>query len=121
MSKLATFIELYLSCLKTEECKSLLQIIWCCELKNYYGTTLCNASNDFELSNLSEEDIKKSCLTLITVKPLEKTKFLKDGAEVLTLSLRNIYKKLLINLLTFYEECKIAKLKSVFKGGTRTS
>ena len=65
--------------------------------------------------------LKKSCLTLITVKPLEKTKFLKDGAEVLTLSLRNIYKKLLINLLTFYEECKIAKLKSVFKGGTRTS
>ena len=64
MSKLATFIELYLSCLKTEECKPLLQIIWCCELKNCCGATLCNASNDFELSNLSEEDIKKKLLNL---------------------------------------------------------
>ena len=46
------------------------------------------------------------------------TKFLRDGAEVLALPLRNII-NLSIKLSTFPEECKIAKLKSIFKKGAR--
>ena len=32
--------------------------------KNYYAKTLCNVSNDFEFSNVSEEDVKKILLSL---------------------------------------------------------
>ena len=46
-------------------------------------------------------------------------KFLRDGAEVLALPLKNIV-NLSIKLPTFPEECKIAKLKPVFKKGART-
>ena len=46
-------------------------------------------------------------------------KVLSDGAEVLTLPLRNI--NLSIKLSTFPEGCKIAKLKSIFKQGARTN
>ena len=46
-------------------------------------------------------------------------KFLRDGAEVLALPLRNII-NLSIKLSTFPEECKIAKLKPIFKKGART-
>ena len=46
-------------------------------------------------------------------------KFLRYGAEVLALSLRNIINISMI-LSTFPEECKIAKLKLIFKKGTRT-
>ena len=46
-------------------------------------------------------------------------KLLRDGAEVLALSLRNII-NLSIKLSTFPEECKIAKLKPIFKKGART-
>ena len=40
--------------------------------KNYYAKTSCNISNDFEFSNVSEEDIY---LASIPVKPLEWTKY----------------------------------------------
>ena len=43
-------------------------------------------------------------------------KFLRGGAEVLTFRLRNLS----IKLLTFPEECKIVKLKPIFKKGART-
>ena len=46
-------------------------------------------------------------------------KFLKDGAEVLALLLGNII-NLSIKLSTFPEECKIAKLKPIFKKVART-
>ena len=46
-------------------------------------------------------------------------KFLRDGAEVLALPLKNII-YLSIKLSTLPEECKIGKLKSVFKKGART-
>ena len=46
-------------------------------------------------------------------------KFLRDGAEVLALPLRNII-NLSIKLSTFVEECKIAKLKPILKKGART-
>ena len=45
--------------------------------------------------------------------------FLRDGAEVLALPLGNII-NLSIKLSTFPEECKIAKLKPIFKKGART-
>ena len=46
-------------------------------------------------------------------------KFLRDVAEVLALPLRNII-NISIKLSTFPEECKIAKLKPIFKKGART-
>ena len=46
-------------------------------------------------------------------------KFLWDGTEVLTFPLENII-NLSIKLLTLPEECKIAKLKPIFKKGART-
>ena len=62
--------------------------------KNYYPKTLCNISNDFEFSNVSEEDVKKILLSLDTSKAaaMEQIppKFLRDGAEVLALPLGNI-------------------------------
>ena len=36
--------------------------------KNYYAKTSCNVSNDFEFSNVSEEDVKKIFLSLDTSK-----------------------------------------------------
>ena len=91
--------------------------------KNYYAKTSCNVSNDFEFSNVSEEDVKKILLSLDTSKVAGMdqitTKFLRDGAEVLALPLRNII-NLSIKLSTFPEECKIAKLKSIFKKSVST-
>ena len=79
---------------------------------------------EFELSNVSKEDIKKILLNLDTSKAVEMdqipAKCLRDGAEVLALTLRNII-NLLIKLSTFPEECKIAKLKPLFKKGSRTN
>ena len=46
-------------------------------------------------------------------------KFLRDVAKVLALPLRNII-NISIKLSTFPEECKIAKLKPIFKKGART-
>ena len=46
-------------------------------------------------------------------------KFPRDGAEVLALPLGNIT-NLSIKLSIFSEECKIAKLKPIFKKGART-
>ena len=91
--------------------------------KNYYAKTSCNVSSDFESSNLSEEVIKKILLSLDTSKATRVdqilAKFLRDGAEVLALPLRNII-TLSMKLSTFPEEFKIAKLKSIFKKGART-
>ena len=36
--------------------------------KNYYAKTSCNVSNDFEFSNISEEDTKKILFSLDTNK-----------------------------------------------------
>ena len=46
-------------------------------------------------------------------------KYLRDGAEVLALPLRNKI-NLSIKLSTFPEECKIAKLKPILKKGAKT-
>ena len=62
-------------------------------------------------------------LASIPIKRLEydqiPVKFLRDGAEVLSLPLRNII-TLSIKLSTLAEECKIAKLNPIFKKGART-
>ena len=91
--------------------------------KSYYAKTSCNVSNDFDFSNVSQEDVKKILLSLDTSKVTgmdqKPSKFLRDGAEVLALPLKNII-NLSIKLSTFPEECKIAKLKPTFKKGTRT-
>ena len=91
--------------------------------KNYYVKTSCNVCNDFEFSNVSEEHVKKILLSLDASKATGMdqipAKFLRDGAEVLALPLRNII-NLLIKLSTFPEEYKIAKLKPIFKKGART-
>ena len=89
--------------------------------KNYYAKTSCNVSNDFEFSKVSEEDVKKTLLSLDTGKATGidqiPAKFLRDSAEVLALPLGII--NLSIKLSTFPEECKIAKLKPIFKKGAR--
>ena len=91
--------------------------------KNYYAKTSCKVFSDFELSNVSEEDVKKNFLSLDTSKVAGMAqiaaKLLRDKAEVLALPLGNII-NLSIKLSTFPEECKIAKLKPIFKKGART-
>ena len=90
---------------------------------NYYAKTSWNVSNDFEFSNVCEEDVKKILISLDTSTTTGMNqipaKFLRDGAEVLALPLGNII-NLSIKLSTFPEECKIAKLKPIFKKGART-
>ena len=92
-------------------------------IKNYYAKTLCNVSNDSELSNVSEEVIKNILRRLNTGKATRMdqipAKFLRKGAEVLPLPLIKII-NLSIKLSTFPEECKIAKLKPTFEKGART-
>ena len=91
--------------------------------KNYYAKILCNVSNDFEFSIVSGEDVKKILLSLATSKAagMEQipAKHLRDGADVLALPLRNIT-NLSLKLSTSPEECKVAKLKHIFKKGART-
>ena len=52
--------------------------------KTNYPKTSCNVSNDFEFSNVSEEDVKNTLLTLDTSKATGMdqipAKFLRDGA-----------------------------------------
>ena len=78
--------------------------------KNYYSRTSCNLSNDFEFSNVSEEDVKKTLLSLDASKAAGMdqipAKFLRDSAEVLALPLGNIINSS-IKLST--------KLKPIFK------
>ena len=61
--------------------------------KNYYAKTSCNVSKVFEFSNVSEEAFKKILLSLDASKIAGMdqipAKFLRDGAEVLALPLRN--------------------------------
>ena len=59
--------------------------------KNHCAKTSCNVSNDFEFSNVSEEDVKKILLSLDTSKAAgmdqKPAKFQRGGAEVLALPL----------------------------------
>ena len=91
--------------------------------KNYYVKTSRNVSNDFEFPNVSEEGVKKILLSHDTSKAAGMdqipAKFLRNGAEVLALPLRNII-NLSIKESTFPEEYTIAKSQPIFKKGTKT-
>ena len=67
-------------------------------------------TNDFELSNVSGEVIKKILFSLDT----SKAAGMDQIAEILALPWRNII-NLTIKLSAFSEECKIAKLRPIFK------
>ena len=60
-------------------------------------------------------DTSKAAAEMDQIPPI----FLKDGEEVLALPSRNII-NLSIKLSTFPQDCKIAKLKAIFKEGART-
>ena len=62
---------------------------------------------------------EKSLSLLSAGRDQKPAKYLRDGAEVLALPLRNKI-NLSIKLSTFSEECKIAKLKRIFKKGAKT-
>ena len=91
--------------------------------KNCFVKTWCNASNDFEMSSISKQVIKKFLLNITASKDAGidhiPAKFLKDGAEVLALPLRYII-NWSIKLSNFPEECKVVKLKPIFKKGANT-
>ena len=90
--------------------------------KSYYAKISCNVSNDFEFSNVSEDEVKKILLSPDTSKAAGMdqipAKILRDGAKVLALPLVNII-NLSIKLSTFPEECEIAKIKPIFEKGAR--
>ena len=90
------------------------------ETKNYFKTS-CNVSSDLEFSNVSE-DVRKILLSFNTSKSAKMdqipAKYLRDGAQVMALPLRNII-NLSINSLTLPKECKIAKLKPILKKSAR--
>ena len=74
--------------------------------------------HNFELGNATLETIKKifACLDSSKAPGLDEisSKFLKDGAEVLVLPLCNLL-KLSINQSLFPDQCKIPKVKPLFK------
>ena len=87
--------------------------------KTYFEEELGkNRNKTKEISNVSEEDVKKILLSLDTSIATGMhqipAKFLRDGDDALALLLRNII-NLSIRLSNFPEECKIAKLKPIFK------
>ena len=78
--------------------------------------------HNFELCNATLETIKKilACLDSSKAPGLDKisSKFLKDGAVVLALPLCNVV-NLSIKQSLFPDQCKIAKLKPLFKKGSK--
>ena len=88
-----------------------------------YYRKLGLTSNSFNLSPISEEDMRKY---LINLSPNKASgignlsgKFLKDGANVLALPISQLC-NLSISLNTFPQDCKISKLKPQYKKGSRT-
>ena len=79
--------------------------------------------HNFELCNATLETIKKilACLEASKALGLDgiSSKFLKDGAEVLALPLCNLV-NLSIKQSLFPDQCKIAKLKPLFKKGSKS-
>ena len=88
-----------------------------------YYNSLGLSSNSFNLTHISEEDMRK-CLTNLSPDKASgidnlSGKFLKDGANVLALPISQLC-NLSISLSTFPQDCKIAKLKPQYKKGSRT-
>ena len=90
--------------------------------KHYY-MNIAKSCHNFELCNATLETIKKilACLDASKAPGLDGifSKFLKDGAEVLALPLCNLV-NLSIKQSLLPDQCKIAKLKSLFKKGSKS-
>ena len=90
--------------------------------KQYY-MNIEKSCHNFELCNATLETIKKilACLDSSKAPGLDEisSKFLKDGAEVLALPLCNLV-NLSIKQSLFPDQCKIAKLKPLFKKGSKS-
>ena len=90
--------------------------------KQYYMNTEKSCHN-FELCNATLETMRKilGCLDSLKATGLDgiSWKFLKDGAEVLALPLCNLV-NLSIKQSLFPDQCKIAKLKPLFKKGSKS-
>ena len=65
--------------------------------------------------NISRKDFKE--LNVVKVSGIDQisARFLKDGAPVIAIYLTNIIINLLMRLDTFPSQCKIAKIKPLFK------
>ena len=91
--------------------------------KQYYMNIEKNCHN-YELCNATLRTMKKifACLDTSKASGLDgqSSKFLKDGAEVLALPLCNL-ENLPIKQSLFSEQCKIAKLKPLFKKGSKSN
>ena len=78
--------------------------------KNYFAKTSCKISNNFKLSNFSEEVLTKLLPSLDTSKALGidqiPVKFLEESVKILALLLRNII-NLSIKLWSFSEDCEM--------------
>ena len=87
--------------------------------KQYYINTEKSCHN-FELCDATLETIQKilACLDSSKAAGLEgiSSKFLKDSAEVIALPLNNLVNSSIKEFL-FPDQCKIAKLNSIFKKG----
>ena len=70
--------------------------------------------------NISRKDFKE--LNVVKVSGIDQisARFLKDGAPVIAIYLTNIIINLLMRLDTFPSQCKIAKIKPLFKKGIKT-
>ena len=88
-----------------------------------YYKTLGISDKKFELSHISEEKMRKYLSNLSPKKASGidnlSARFLKDGANVLALPISQLC-NLSIDLSTFPQDCKVAKLSPQYKKGSRT-
>ena len=91
-------------------------------MKQYY-MNIEKSCHNFKLCNATAKTIKRilSCLNASKATGLERisSKFLKDGAQILPLPLCNLV-NFLIKQSLFLDQCKIAKLKALFKKGSKS-
>ena len=92
-------------------------------LKEFYNHLEISETNRFDFSFVSEEDILKILQKTETKKApgIDKLtgKFLKDGAEIIAVHIAKLC-NLSIKTSSFPNSCKIAKLKPLFKKGSKT-
>ena len=90
---------------------------------NEYYMNIEKSCHNFKLCNATAKTIKRilSCLNASKATGLERisSKFLKGGAQILPLPLCNLV-NFLIKQSLFLDQCKIAKLKALFKKGSKS-
>ena len=92
-------------------------------VKSYYEKTLAPTTRKFNISQIEEQDI----LEILQSLSLEKSagidnipsRFLKDGANILAKPICQIC-NLSIKFSLFPKQCKVAKIKPLFKKGSKT-